>query len=422
MNKLGRFMSSMRAKRKVHVGSLHTLENNYFLSKEQYAYCVALAGRIQQLYDRSLDYIRRNGLDQSLVLPGNEWAGILPTTGLKVRATYNDINYLRLVAPFSGKVVAPFSGYHLTILDRLDVRRFPADWAEEFVTKLATHGIPADIAEQTRRLYDPETRLRPCVDEYLDHIRNVPERYIVRTPRLFGEVGIEINGVLANPDVTLCQSRINGMLCSGVLDKLDADIAHKGRARVMEIGPGHGGLAYALKSIFSDRLEYICIDLPAVLYHSTLYLSTLSAGEGCHVLLPGEPIPKDFNFLFVANYMIDEIVGSLGPVDLALNTMSFPEMTVEQVRYYGELFKRLIGNDGVVFEENGVVSPWHTDIKAIFSEIFPYRKHVSSDVITTKNWCQDVWSNRYFGNIFDCSDTMLLAKHATHGIFRHPKD
>ena len=390
-----------RTERGNYIGTVHALENNYFLSNEEHAHCIRLVERIQKLYDESLDYIDRNGLDRALFLAGNEWAGLIQNSGLRFRTTYNDINYLRLTGPL-------FSGYHLTILDRFDVRRFPEPWDEAFVKTLEMNGIPTDIAEITRKLYNPEARLRPCVVEYLNHIRNVPQRFIVRTPRIFGEVGIEINGVLTNPDVVLCQSRINGMLCSGVIAKIDADIARKGYARVLEVGPGHGGLAYALKTIFEDRLEYICIDLPTSLYHSTLYLSTLSADSGCYVLLPNEPVPNHFKFLFIANYMIEEVAASLGPIDLALNTMSFPEMSAEQIHYYGELFKRLIGSDGIVFEENGVVRPWHVDIKEIFSRIFPYRKHVSSDIVTTKNWCQDIWSNNYIGSIHNCSDTMLL--------------
>lgn len=392
--------NSARASSTHHIGAVHALENNNALSKEQYARAVALIGRIQQLYDGAPDYVDRKGLDPSLVFPGNEWAEIVPVRGLKFRTTYNDINFERLNAPFAG--------YHLTILDRLDVPRFPAPWTQAFVEKLGKEGIPGDIAERTRALYDPADRLKPVVGEYLDVIRNVPSRYIVTTPRLFGEVGIEVDGVLVNPDVSLCQSRINGMLCSGVLHKLDADIALQGRARVLEIGPGYGALSYALKSIFGERLEFICVDLPSSLYHSTVYLSTLAGGDGCHLLMPGDPVPDRFNFLFIANFMIEEVADRLGPIDLALNTLSFMEMTAEQVQFYGRLFERLLGKSAVAFDENWLVRPHHTDVKTVFAEIFPYRKKVSSEIIVTKNWCQDVWSSRYIGSIFDRGDFMHL--------------
>ena len=386
-------------KRKCLVRHVHSLENNYNLTKQEYAYCVALINRIQDLYDNVGAYADRNGVDRTLIFPGNEWAEIVPRSGLRFRTRYEDVNYLRLSAPFAG--------YHLLILDRLDVRSFPEPWTDEFVAKIAQEGIPKNIVQLVRDRIDPAERLMPIVDEYLQHIRHVPRRYVVHTPRIFGEIGIEVNGVLVNPDVILCQSRINGMLSSGVLDKLDADIACRGHARVLEIGPGYGSLAYALKNIFGERLEYIAVDLPSSLYFAAIYLSTLAGGEGCYIPMPSEEIPEHFNFLFVANYMLDELSSSLGPIDLALNTMSFPEMTVAQVRYYGELFKKLLRNDGIVFEENAAIKPHHADIKAIFSDIFPFRKRVSSDVVTTKNWCQDVWSSRYLGQIFDCSDLSL---------------
>jgi hypothetical protein len=114
--------------------------------------------------------------------------------------------------------------------------------------------------------------------------------------------------------------------------------------------------------------------------------------------------PDDFQFLFIANHLLDKALPSLGPIDVAINTMSFPEMSAPQIRYYGEIVKQLIGNDGVLFEENAAVHPGHVDNKPIFEEIFPYRLHVTSDVVKTKNWCQDVWAARYLGNIFDRSD------------------
>ena len=64
--------------------------------------------------------------------------------------------------------------------------------------------------------------------------------------------------------------------------------------------------------------------------------------------------------------------------------------------------------DGVVFDENAALKPHHTDSKAIFAEVFPYRKVVASDVVVTKNWCQDVWASSCVGKVFDCDDTMLL--------------
>lgn len=387
---------------------VHDLTKNRSLTRDEHAYSASLGEAIQALYDDAPGYITRHGLDRDVFEPGNEWITFVPTTGLRFRTEYNRINFLRLIAPFAG--------YHMAVLDRLDGGGlFPREEAEAFVRQL-WHDIPDDVAELQRTRFDPQTRLQHVVPEYFDHIRNVPSRYIVRTPGMFGEIGLDVDGVLVNPDVVLCQSRINGMLCCGVLDKIQADIDSRGRARVLEIGAGHGGLAYALQRIFGERLEYVIVDLPSSLFFSTIYLSVLNGGGDCHVLVPGQRPPARFRHLFVANHLLDEALPSLGPIDLAINAMSFPEMSEAQVRYYGSVISGLIGEDGVLFEENGVVKPHHIDNKAIFAKMFPCHLHVSSEVVTTKNWCQDVWANRRLAPIFDGGNT------TTNGVPGEPVD
>jgi hypothetical protein len=383
-----------------HAGVVHTLANNHDLTPAQHARCVEWVQRIQRLYDGAAAYCIQHGVDPELAFAANEWRDLVPRTGLEFRTAYPDINYLRLNAPFAG--------YHLPILDRLDARRFPDDWGAAFVARLGQDGIPEDIAAELDRRFAARDRLSPLVPEYLDHVRNLPPRYVVRTPRMLGEIGIEVNGVLVNADVILCQSRINAMLSGGVIDKLEKDMARRGRARMLEVGSGYGSLGYALKTMLGDRLEYIALDLPSSLYYAALYLGATNDWERSHLLLPGEKLPEAFDFLFVANYMMDEVAGQIGPVDLAVNCMSFPEMSAAQVRNYGTFFKRVLRSDGVVFDENAAVKPHHTDSKAILAELFPFRRHVSSTLVTTKNDCQDVWASRYLGEIFDRNDAMLL--------------
>lgn len=388
----------------------HTLRDNYRLTQEQYAYCLATIDRIQKLYEGAPDYVDGRGLDRGLFFPGNEWAGIVPVEGLGFRRSYNDVNYFRLISPFAG--------FYLVFLDRVDQRLHAEPWNDEVLTKMLEQGISDDIieflaervvpAERLARCFGVDGNVVSCADEYGRHLRNVPLRYVARTPRLFGEIGVDVNGLLANPDVVLCQSRINGMLSAGVFDKLDADIARRGRVRVLEIGPGYGPLGQALKAIYGDKLEYVAVDLPGILYYPAIYLSTLANGEKCHVLLPGDPVPERFNFLFVGNHLLEEFGDRLGPIDLALNAMSFPEMSLPQVQYYARLLQKLLRVDGVLFEENAALKPHHTDSKAVLAEVFSYRKKVSSDVVLTKNWCQDVWSSCYVPEVMNCTDTMLL--------------
>lgn len=374
--------------------SVHSLRDNYNLTPQQYARCIALVGGIQRLYDNAPAYTDRHGLDRSVALPGNEWASIVPVEGLNFRTAYNDINYLRLWAPFIG--------FHLPILDRLDRRRFPNDGGEAFLAQLA-QGIPEDIVDVLDRRLDIAERLEHLAPEYQKYVRNVPKQYVTTIPRMFGEIGIEIDGRVINPDALMAQSRINGLLASGVIAKLHGDISRRGRARVVEVGAGYGALAYALKSIFQEKLEYIVIDLPSSMYYATLYLSQLFDGEGCYLLEPGDQVPEQFNFLFVANYLAGTLAESLGPIDLAINTMSFCEMSAAQVEFYAELFLQLLRPDGVAFDENGVFLTHHVDSDAILGKLFPFRKRVSSTLAIDRNW-QSVWSSRYISEIHDRSD------------------
>lgn len=389
---------------------VHSLKDNHHLTGEQYAHCLKLVDRVEQLYNEAPAYVERRGLDPALYFPGNEWAGIVPVSGARFHRGYTHIDYLRLMAPFAG--------YFLFFLDRLDNRLYAESWNDQILVEANESGVSEEMVDLLASRVDPRQRLAacydilgkvsPCADEYRRHVRNVPKRYLVRTPRTFGEIGIEVDGLLVNPDIILCQSRINGMLCSGVLDKLDADIRRRGKARVLEIGPGYGPLGQALRTIYGHRLEYIAVDLPSILYNSSIYLSVLANGEGCHLLLPGEKVPETFRFLFVANYLLDELADSLGPIDLGLNTMSFPEMSPAQVGGYALFLKRTLRADGVVFDENHANKPHHTDSKAILAEVFGHRKKVSSELVATKYWCQDVWSTNYVPEVFDCSDAMLL--------------
>jgi hypothetical protein len=187
-------------------------------------------------------------------------------------------------------------------------------------------------------------------------------------------------------------------------------IEERGKVRVLEIGPGYGALGYALRSIFGSKLEYVLVDLPSSLYFSTIYLSTLLDDEGCHLATPGCVVPERFNCLFVANYLMDELGPRLGPIDLAINTMSFPEMSEAQIRHYAELCARLLRPDGIFFDENGVYLPHHFDSDAVLGSVFPFRKRLKwPTALHVDRQCQNVWSKRYIGEIFDCDDLMVGA-------------
>jgi hypothetical protein len=351
---------------------IHSFSDNRDLTQQEYARLRTVVERVQRLYDEAPDYIMRKGLDPALAFPANAWDGH-PKDGPKFRSSYPDLNYLRLA--FS------YSGYELPLLDRFDVRKYPDDGNEDLLLTTLSEGVPPDIAEILPRRINMAERLACMADEQKKFTRNVPAPYIVSVPGMMGEIGLKVRGVVVNPDTLMSQSRVNAMLSSGILDKLRRDIRERGRARILEVGAGHGALVHALKMIFGDALEVVIVDLPSSLYHSGVYLNAVTDAIGWHLASPSAAIPDRFGFLLVANYLVDEMADLLGPIDMAINTMSFQEMSAQQVRAYARMFDRLLRPDGVVFDENENNNPlsYHVDSCQILAEVFPHWKRIESN-------------------------------------------
>jgi hypothetical protein len=364
---------------------VHTLRDNRDLTEEQYRRLCAVVERVQHLYDEAPDYVARRGLDPAVAFSANEWGRLFPKDGVKFRSSYADLNYIRLAYSYSG--------YHLLLLDRFDVRKYPDDGNEDLLRMVQSQGVPPDIADILPRRIDMAERLACMADQQKKFVRNVPAHYVVAVPNMMGEIGLKVRGIMVNPDTLMSQSRVNAMLSSGIIDKLWRDIRERGRARILEVGAGHGALVHALKMIFGDALEVVIIDLPSSIYHSAVYLNAVTDGVGWHLASPSAEAPDHFGFLIVANHLVDELADRLGPIDMAINTMSFQEMSPEQVRAYAHLFDRLLRPDGVVFDENENSDPlgYHIDSCQILAEVFPHWKRVESGDLEIERKCR-VWS------------------------------
>jgi hypothetical protein len=110
------------------------------------------------------------------------------------------------------------------------------------------------------------------------------------------------------------------------------------RGVVWEIGAGWGGFAYQFKSLFPN-VTYVITDLPQLFLYSATYLATLFPDAKIH-FHTGEHSLFDSNewlhhdFVFVPNTALEAIAPPR--VDLAVNMVSFQEMTTEQVERYVE--------------------------------------------------------------------------------------
>jgi len=151
---------------------------------------------------------------------------------------------------------------------------------------------------------------------------------------LLGGFGHTINGVLVNIDTLKYYECLIAMNKGGLLAPLCADAGE--RKVVMLIGDGWGGLIYQLKSLFPN-VTYLIVDLPQTLLFSGVYLRT--AFPSATVLTYGDKPDatllqsvQSYDFVFLPHYFTDGI--QLGRLDLAINTVSFQEMTSEQVEAY----------------------------------------------------------------------------------------
>jgi len=117
---------------------------------------------------------------------------------------------------------------------------------------------------------------------------------------------------------------------------------------VLEIGAGYGGLAFALKHAL-PRATYVIVDLPDSLKLSACYLATRQRAPIMTVARL-EGMARDGSFLLCPATAIDRL--EVMPIDLAINTLSFGEMSEAQVGRYAAFLRRNLAPDAALFEQN----------------------------------------------------------------------
>jgi glycosyl transferase family 2 len=149
-----------------------------------------------------------------------------------------------------------------------------------------------------------------------------------------GGFGYNIDGQLFNIDTLKFYEVLIGMERGGVLGAI-RDIE---RPLICEIGAGWGGFAYQFKTLF-PRATYVIVDLPELFLFSATYLNALF--PQARMLFAGiegaAPLDgwRDADFVFVP-HSLTRFVSAL-PLDLAINMVSFQEMTDTQVRGYAAM-------------------------------------------------------------------------------------
>ena len=170
----------------------------------------------------------------------------------------------------------------------------------------------------------------------------LPDRFIFRAPEICAERGYRVNGGIVNKDMLMYQAHLAALYRSGAL----AYLGKLKNIRILEIGGGYGGLAYALKNIFPDA-HYVMVDLPESLLFAGVYLN---------IVMPQYCDERSSaGFEFVSNHLAHEALAN-SHFDLIINTGSLGEMTDYQVGAYAKLIERVLAPHGLFYEENGGVN------------------------------------------------------------------
>ncbi len=157
--------------------------------------------------------------------------------------------------------------------------------------------------------------------------------FVEESPILAG-FGHNLENELLNLDTLKFYEFLIGLNSQGFLDAFRSDTDSRGI--VAEIGPGWGGFPYQFKTLFPNT-TYVLIDLPLTLLLSITYLKT--AFPGASTFVYGDyPIDElagqldSYDFVFIPHFALGQL--ELPGINLALNMVSFQEMTSENVEGY----------------------------------------------------------------------------------------
>jgi hypothetical protein len=111
-----------------------------------------------------------------------------------------------------------------------------------------------------------------------------------------------------------------------------------GRFTFIEIGAGYGSFALDAIRMLSNA-AYVIVDLPETLIYSAAYLMTHLPKRRAYVYAPGDDVDAElaktdnYDLAFIPNYRATALSG-LPHVDVAFNSISFPEMGPQNTRDY----------------------------------------------------------------------------------------
>jgi putative sugar O-methyltransferase len=187
------------------------------------------------------------------------------------------------------------------------------------------------------RVYDYRThkdRYRAQVERKLDALIEIAggRELLVPESRILGGFGFDIDGELYNLDTLKFFESLIAMDLGAVLSEFRTS---SDRKVVWEIGAGWGGLAYQFKTL-CPHVTYVITDFPELFLFSAVYLMT--SFPEARVVFYGDNSSEilsdwgQYDFVFLPHTRIHAVTPPR--LDLVINTVSFQEMTTEQVDAY----------------------------------------------------------------------------------------
>lgn len=319
-----------------------TLSDLPSITQEEFKFACKTIKNIQQIINDRENYIQKKNLDSKKAKPKGNWEN---RSDYKFITTlkFDIINNFRLYCQF-------FTGKSLKyIID-------------------SNYNLKASM-----------------VNDWQKYTHNLPKELIAQPPKMLGEIGFNINGNLVNNDIIAYQERLYLIYRSGLFDILKK----RENLKILEIGSGYGALSYFLKKAL-PKCQYYLIDIPESLYFCTVYLG-LSMPKESHFIYTGDDctlLERNCSFFYMPNYTFSDLKGI--PFDLVINTLSFSELSQDQVLEYALGIKELIGKNGFLFEQNhdnrgfGFVCA-----QDIIGKVF--HKRIFSEV--HRNGTANVWKN-----------------------------
>ena len=307
------------------------LQHQQPVTDEEYARAMVAWEQAKKSFQGRASYLKSKKLDEATFMPGLGWNDV--TTNplrefLEKKPSRERLNQLRLHTQ-------NFTGYSLYTFD------------------LATNGPPPPELVSPAE-YDAKHRGRAPgrSTRLFARIRNsgIPERYLVKVPRIMGEVGWNLDGHLINLDVIAYQESIFILYRAGVLPWIEKRVASGKSVTILEIGSGYGGFPYYFTEIVPASSYWAC-DLPESLSVSSMYLSVTRPAlwKGIH---PDCGDCSGAGIIGLPNYRFEEFAADGRKVDLAINMMSLSEMPEVQIEYYARKVSEMLGDEGVLFEQN----------------------------------------------------------------------